>query len=70
MWVCRVSMMSLIVSEFDEIISAAGLSTDGDDRGRLVCRGLGGSRVSFCVFRADNIKEETCELQTRIEAGT
>jgi len=51
-------MMSLIVSEFDEIISAAGLSTDG------------GSRVSFCVFRADNIKEETCELQTRLEAGT
>jgi len=63
-------MMSLIVSEFDEIISAAGLSTDGDDRSRLVRRGLGGSRVSFCVFRADNIKEETCELQTRIEAGT
>ena len=62
-------MMSLIVSEFDEIISAAGLSTGGD-RSRLVRRGLGGSRVSFCVFRADNIKEETCELQTRIEAGT
>jgi len=63
-------MMSLIVSEFDEIISAAGLSTDGDDRSRLVRRGLGGSRVSFCVFRADNTNEETCELQTRIEAGT
>ena len=62
--------MSLIVSEFDEIISAAGLSTDGDDRGRLVRRGLGGSRVSFCVFRADNTNEEISELQTRIEAGT
>ena len=62
-------MMSLIVSEFDEIISAAGLSTDSD-RSRLVRRGLGGSRVSFCVFRADNTNEETCELQTRIEAGT
>jgi hypothetical protein len=36
MSVCRVSMMSLIVSEFDEIISAAGLSTGGDDRSRLV----------------------------------
>ena len=62
-------MMSLIVSEFDEIISAAGLSTGGD-RSRLVRRGLGGSRVSFCVFRANNTNEETCELQTRIEAGT
>ena len=62
-------MMSLIVSEFDEIISAAGLSTDSD-RSRLVRRGLDGSRVSFCIFRADNIKEETCELQTRLEAGT
>jgi len=62
-------MMSLIVSEFDEIISAAGLSTDSD-RSRLVRRGLGGSRVSFCVFRADNTNEEISELQTRIEAGT
>ena len=61
--------MSLIVSEFDEIISAAGLSTGGD-RSRLVRRGLGGSRVSFCVFRADNTNEEISELQTRIEAGT
>ena len=61
-------MMSLIVNEFDEIISAAGLSTNGD-RSRLVRRGLDGSRVSFCIFRADNIKEETCELQTRLEAG-
>ena len=62
-------MMSLIVSEFDEIISAAGLSTDSD-RSHLIRRCLGGSRVSFCVFRADNTNEETCELQTRIEAGT
>ena len=61
--------MSLIVSEFDEIISAAGLSTDGDDRSRLVRRGLGGSRVSFCVFRADNTNEEISELQSRLEAG-
>ena len=61
--------MSLIVNEFDEIISASGLSTDGD-RSRLIRRVLGGSRVSFCVFfRADYIKEETCELQTRLEAG-
>ena len=63
-------MMSLIVSEFDEIISAAGLSTDGDDRSRLVRRGLGGSRVSFCVFRANNTNEGTSDLQTRLEAGT
>jgi hypothetical protein len=62
-------MMSLIVSEFDEIISAAGLSTNGY-RSRLIRRDLGGSRVSFCIFHADNIKEETCELQTRLEAGT
>jgi len=61
--------MSLIVNEFDEIISASGLSTDGD-RSRLIRRVLGGSRVSFCVFRANYIKEETCELQTRLEAGT
>ena len=61
--------MSLIVNEFDEIISASGLSTDGD-RSRLIRRVLGGSRVSFCVFRADYIKKETCELQTRLEAGT
>jgi hypothetical protein len=70
MLVCRVSMMSLIVSEFDEIISAAGLSTDGNDHGRLVRGCLGWSRASFCVFRADKIKEEISELQTRLEAGT
>jgi hypothetical protein len=63
-------MMSLIVSEFDEIISAAGLSTCCGDRSRLVRRGLGGSRVSFCVFRANNTNEGTSDLQTRLEAGT
>ena len=62
-------MMSLIVNEFDEIISASGLSTDGD-RSRLIRRVLGGSRVSFCVFRANNTNEGTSDLQTRLEAGT
>ena len=62
-------MTSLIVSEFDEIISAAGLSMP-TEQSCLIRRCLGWSRVSFCVFRADKIKEEISELQTRLEAGT
>jgi hypothetical protein len=53
---------------FDEIIAAAGISVP-DDGSHLINRTLGGSRVSFCVFRTEgappSTQEENCEVPTR-----